>query len=262
MSAWRRLLVAVCCAGFVWARPRPPDPAFSHLMGPVYNPKPVRCTPRKSFAPCGDCNNRHALLKALNQCYPLVNAFVNAGAEGLTIDYTPAEEEAFGLGNNLGQYFHNVAMARLANIRLNVTKPFNVSGFRLPSGIVHVPASAGVSRNVSAVQYYCRMCHRIVIRKEFPHTCPGPWVHEDIKGAVHRALADAGVPHEPRHVVLQFRCSDVYYRSGYLPLRWGPVVRGRQARHAAQCARTRSVCVSLCGERGRAPSLEHCVLAV
>ena len=79
------------------------------------------------------------------------------------------------------------------------------------------------------VRHYCTLCSRASV-KAWPHTCPGPWLHDTevmfqtlqdaFRAAYSRALT-AGVPHVEQHdVVVQFRCSDTYNRKGYGVLPW------------------------------------------
>ena len=187
--------------------------------GHVRNPGLVACARRAMRPPCTWCN-RTNLRKALTGCYPLQSAnFVKDSRGAMSVVFEPGAEAKFGLGNHLGQYFHNAGMARVAKIGFHVTAPFNISGFVLPSGPLVPPQNPVDFTGVSMVRYYCKICNKMEIF-EWPHTCPGPWLREDIKGHLHRAIRHSGVRFEERQVVIQFRCSDTYYRDGYGMLSW------------------------------------------
>jgi hypothetical protein len=157
------------------------------------------------------------VLTALNECLPTRWSFLDTTEHGLYVRFVNRPPDTFGLGNHLGQYFHNLGIAQLAGIGYNVTNTFNVSGFFMPRGFP--PSSPPDCSQASMLKHYCSACNRNRAW-EFPHGCPGPWMETDMRGQLLQAIARAQPAYDQRDVVLQFRCSDSWNRPGYGMLPW------------------------------------------
>ena len=134
MARRQLLLCLLLCAMSVTPVP---SPGYKGRRMPRWMPQlPIGfnpCMKRAEKPHCAYCDEAH-LRQALAWCLPLQFAQLDNTTQGLYIQYTPALEHSFGLGNHLAQYFHSLGLAIVANIGFNVTKPFNVSGFTLPLG--------------------------------------------------------------------------------------------------------------------------------
>ena len=122
------------------------------------------------------------------------------------------------MGNFLGQYFHAAGIAHLANIGFHATRLFNTTGFQMPRDIAGHWGDNNYSL-VPTLAYHCRHCAPSKVI-QWPHTCPGPWLFANHADLLRRSLSQVQTPTESRPIVIQFRCSDTYYRHRYGVLDW------------------------------------------
>ena len=203
-------------------------------------PGPANCTPKYTAKPCTTCTLKE-LRAALINCLPTQFAHTvrHRGSGTPAVRYRPRDEGVFGLGNHLGQYFHSAGIARIA--RVDFRGSFSVSGLRLSHGF-DAPRGGPDYRGAALLAHYCWACNRQKVAL-FPHVCRGPWLYADIRGELERSLRAARVQPEAKDVVVQFRCSDSYFRRGYGALRWAYYRTALAEAFAGQAPRDRTVTI-------------------
>ena len=171
----------------------------------------VDCTPQPEIPVCTTCTQAD-LKAALQSCFPLVFSSYNwTDNQPPQIVYAVPQKLGFGVGNFLGQYFHVRGIAMLANGLFTTTTLFNISGIPMPR---FLPGQLGNFSLVPTLQYTCGQCPTSKVQ-QWPHTCPGPWLYSDVVEVLRVTMKQfrAGMEHHP--IVIQFRCSDTYYRFKY-----------------------------------------------
>ena len=175
----------------------------------------VPCTPPPQFPLCHDCT-REDLKTAIKPCYPLLFSKPVRHDDTPVIMYTMPTDNRFGVGNYLGQYFHVRGIAKLAKTVFLTNRRFNVSGITLPSSF---EGEWGNYTQVPLLEHGCATCPPSRVR-QFPHTCAGPWLYSDAVDLLRAAVSKIHIQTDYHPIIIQFRCSDTYYRYKYGMPEW------------------------------------------